>query len=184
MASRIPYKNPTDYPWILQIIFYFQKKKFGQILNPSLLWGYSFWQSLTFLAYYLAINRKNSPISEELRSLVMVRVAQIHGCQFCIDINSMLYLERSKNQDRIWSLDKWKDSPLFSREEKWALEYAEAMTQTQSAVTDEHLKQLKSFLTDSQIVELTGVIAYQNLSARFNSALNVAPQGLCQLPKA
>lgn len=184
MAPRIPYKIPRDYPWILQLIFYLQRKKFGQILNPSLLWGYSLWQSLTFLAFYLAINRKSSPLNRDLRSLVMIRVAQVHGCNFCIDINSRLYMELSGNQEKTLALPNWKTSPQFTQEERWALDYAEAMTETSCKVTEQHIRQLKSFLSDTQIVELTGVIAYQNLSARFNSALNVDPQGLCQLPKA
>jgi len=49
-------------------------------------------------------------------------------------------------------------------------------------VTDELVEQLKGFFDDDGIVELTGLIAFQNLSSKFNSALDVPPQGFCKLP--
>jgi len=183
MPPRIAYKQIKDYPWILRVIFWIQKKSFGQVLNPTLLWGYSPWQSLVFMLFYKVLDRKSSPLSPELRSLAMVRVAQVHGCQYCIDINAMLLMERSGNPDKLLALQEWKTSPAFSQQEKWVLEYTEAMTQTVSGVTDNHMTHLETFLSSTQIVELTGLIAYQNMSARFNSALNVPAQGLCQLPK-
>ncbi len=183
MTARIPYKNPHQYPWILQVLFWLQKKRFGQILNPTLLWGYSTWQSLAFILFYQAIERKNSPIPPSLRSLVMVRVAQLHGCNYCVDLNSLLFMERLKSKEKLLTVSQWRESTLFSQNEKWVLEYAEAMTHTTSTVTDEQVNQLKTFLSSAQIVELTGIIAYQNMSARFNSALNVATQGFCEKPK-
>jgi alkylhydroperoxidase family enzyme len=41
---------------------------------------------------------------------------------------------------------------------------------------------LKKRWDDDTIVELTGLIAYQNLSAKFTSALDVPAQGFCRLP--
>lgn len=61
------------------------------------------------------------------------------------------------------------------------LEYAEAMTQTECQVSDPMMEKLKSFISAEEIIELTGLIAYQNMSARFNSALNIPSQGLCQM---
>ncbi len=51
-------------------------------------------------------------------------------------------------------------------------------------VTDELMTRLQHHFDDDAIVELTGLIAFQNLSSKFNSALDVPPQGFCKLPGA
>jgi alkylhydroperoxidase family enzyme len=46
------------------------------------------------------------------------------------------------------------------------------------------MARVKEHFDDDALVELTGLIAFQNLSSKFNDALNVAPQGFCRLPPA
>jgi len=49
---------------------------------------------------------------------------------------------------------------------------------------DDHLRsRLKRQWDDNSIVELTGLIAFQNLSSKFNAAIDVPAQGFCQIPK-
>ena len=43
---------------------------------------------------------------------------------------------------------------------------------------------VRKHFDDDALVELTGLIAFQNLSSKFNGALNIAPQGFCRLPTA
>ncbi|MBM4304806.1 MAG: carboxymuconolactone decarboxylase family protein [Deltaproteobacteria bacterium] len=181
MQPRIPALPLAKYPWYLRLFFKLQLKKFGQILTPSLLWGYTPLPSLVFSLFYLVINRKKALISPELRSLAMVRVAQIHGCHFCIDLNSLFLLQRLTIEEKFLALPKWRESSQFSEKERAVLEYAEAMTQTECQVSDPMMEKLKSFISAEEIIELTGLIAYQNMSARFNSALNIPSQGLCQM---
>jgi alkylhydroperoxidase family enzyme len=44
------------------------------------------------------------------------------------------------------------------------------------------VSRLRDFFDEDAIVELTGLIAFQNLSSKFNSALDVPAQGFCRLP--
>lgn len=60
--------------------------------------------------------------------------------------------------------------------------YAEAMTATGAVVSDDVFSVLRRHFDDDAIVELTALIAFQNLSSRFNSALEVPAQGFCPLP--
>jgi alkylhydroperoxidase family enzyme len=62
------------------------------------------------------------------------------------------------------------------------LEYAEAMTDSRVQVTDELAQRLKRHFDADAVVELTGLVAFQNLSSKFNSALDVPAQGFCELP--
>ena len=84
--------------------------------------------------------------------------------------------------EKVEKLSQWKESDLFDEKEKVVLEYTEAVTYSDQQVTDELIERLKGFFNEDGIVELTGLIAFQNLSSKFNSALDVPPQGFCELP--
>jgi AhpD family alkylhydroperoxidase len=130
---------------------------------------------------YGMIDRKSSPLHPVLRSLITVRVSQLNGCRFCIDINSATLLRRGVAPDKIEALDNWRQSRLFSDKERIALEYAEAVTLRSDAIDEGLFERLKKNFDDDTIVELTALIAFQNLSSKFNSALGVPPQGFCRL---
>jgi alkylhydroperoxidase family enzyme len=84
--------------------------------------------------------------------------------------------------EKVEKLAQWKESDLFDEKEKVVLEYTEAVTYSDQQVTDELIERLKGFFDDDGIVELTGLIVFQNLSSKFNSALDVPSQGFCKLP--
>jgi AhpD family alkylhydroperoxidase len=131
---------------------------------------------------YGVLDRRSSPLDPVLRSLVTVRISQMNWCQFCVDINSATLAKRSGSQAKVEALESWRESNQFDAKEKAALEYAEAMTDSTRRVTDEMVIRLREFFEDDAIVELTGLIAFQNLSSKFNSALDVPAQGFCRLP--
>ena len=117
-----------------------------------------------------------------LRSLVTVRVSQINWCRFCVDINSATLLKRGASFDKVGALENWREADLFDERERVALEYAEAVTVTGARVTDDLMARVAKYFNDDAIVELTALIAFQNLSSKFNSALDVPAQGFCRLP--
>ena len=71
---------------------------------------------------------------------------------------------------------------MFSETERIALEYTEAVTLRSNAIDDDLVQRLKRHFDEDTIVEITGLIAFQNLSSKFNSALGVPPQGFCRIP--
>jgi len=131
---------------------------------------------------YGVLDRKYSPLDPVLRSLVTVRVSQINWCRFCVDINSATLAKRAGSMEKVEALDHWKESELFNDKEKAVLEYAEAITYSDRQVSDELIQCLEKFFSEDELVELTGLIAFQNLSSKFNSALDVPAQGFCKLP--
>ena len=178
---RIQPKPLSQYPWYCRLFFWKQKRTYGQVLDPGLLWGRS---SLVFAALallYGALNRKSSPLNGALRSLVTVRVSQINHCSFCIDINSKTLMDRGASMDKVEALSQWRDSPLFDELERTVLEYTEAMTVSDRGVDDELFDGLQKMLGDDALVELTGLVAFQNMSSKFNAALDVPPQGFCTI---
>lgn len=179
---RISVKKLKEYPWILRPFFWSQKRKYGVILQPGLIWARvpKLFGAVAIL--YGVLDRKSSPLSPVLRSLVTVRVSQINTCSFCVDINSATLAKRSGSMEKVDTLAKWKESDLFDEKERVVLEYTEAVTFSDQQVTDEMVTRLKEFFDEDGIVELTGLIAFQNLSSKFNSALDVPIQGFCNLP--
>ncbi|MDO9048539.1 MAG: carboxymuconolactone decarboxylase family protein [Methylobacter sp.] len=79
---------------------------------------------------YGVLDRKSSPIDPVLRSLITVRVSQINGCRFLIDINSAVLAKRTGSMNKVETLERWRESELFDNKEKVVLEYAEAVTYT------------------------------------------------------
>ena len=179
---HIPIKPLKQYPLWLRPFFYNQRRKYGAVLDPGLLWGRVPKLFTAVALLYGVIDRKKSPVDPVLRSLVTVRVSQINWCHFCVDINSATLADRAGSMDKVEQLEQWRDSSLFDDKERVALEYAEAVTYSDQQVSADLMQRLKSVFDDDTIVELTGLVAFQNLSSKFNSALDVPAQGFCTLP--
>ncbi|WP_299728413.1 carboxymuconolactone decarboxylase family protein [uncultured Endozoicomonas sp.] len=175
-----PLKN---YPWWLKPFFWSQKRRYGKVLKPGLLWARVPKLFAAVAALYGVLDRKSSPLSPELRSLITVRVSQVNWCAFCIDVNGMTLAQRSGSMDKLNALDQWQTSALFDKKEKIALEYAEAITYSDQHVTPELMTRVKTFFDEDGVIELTGLIAFQNLSSKFNAALDVPAEGFCKLPE-
>ena len=179
---RIPPRLEHTLPWYLKPFFWAQRRRYGKSLDAALLWARSPRLFFGVAVLYGMIDRGSSPISPALRSLLTVRVSQINHCPFCVDINSATLLKRGVSEEKVLALMDWRTSNLFDAVERAALDYAEAMTRSGAGVDDAHLQALRTHFDEDAIVELTGLIAFQNLSSKFNSALAVPPQGFCALP--
>ena len=63
-----------------------------------------------------------------LRELIKIRASQINGCAFCIDMHWKDARAAGEREERLYMLDAWRESPLYSERERAALELCEAMT--------------------------------------------------------
>ncbi len=173
--------TPADfrYPWYVRLLFWLQRRRYGQELEPARLWGRTPRAFLAMAAMYAALNRRSSPLATALRSLVQVRVSQINWCSFCVDLNSATCLENNVSGEKLLALAQFADSDLFDEAEKAALHYAEAMTDSNRHSDPLLVAKLQQHFSDDAIIELTALIAYQNMSSKFNAALGVPAQGFC-----
>jgi AhpD family alkylhydroperoxidase len=177
-------ETPADfpYPWYLRLMFRRQRRRYGRELEPVRLWARMPAAFLAMSAMYRALDRKSSRIEPALRSLVQVRISQINGCEFCVDLNSFLGLGRGLLGEKLSSLPQFEDSTRFSEREKAALAYAETATRSDRRVSEELILRLRKHMDDQAIVELAALIAYQNMSSKFNAALGVPAHGFCAPP--
>lgn len=169
------------FPWYVRLFFWNQKRRYGAVLEPARLWGRTPKVFAALALLYGALDRRSSPIEPALRTLVTVRVSQINWCRFCVDVNSATALKRGISEEKLLAIATFADSALFSEREKTALAYTEAVTITGQQTADAYFTQLRQHFDDDAIVELTALIAFQNLSSKFNAALQVPPQGFCMV---
>lgn len=174
-------KPISDYPWYLRWNYRSQKKKWGTVLLPGLIWGRIPILQILFQLFWRYLDRKSSVLDPALRALVQVRVAQMNWCNFCIDFNALNLLKITNSTQKAENLDGWKTHEEFSDVERVALEYAEVISGSQVKVPTELMERLKLNFSDDQVVELTALISFQNMSAKFNAALDIPSQGLCNI---
>ena len=182
--SYIETRTAHRFPWYVRLIFRLQRRRYGRELEPARLWGRVPRAFLAMSAMYGVLDRKSSPIDAALRSLVQVRVSQINGCGFCVDINSASGLKRGVDPRKLEALPRFAESDAFTEREKAALRYAEAATDSNRRTDAVLIGSLRKYFDDDGIVELTALIAYQNMSSKFNAALGVPAQGFCAVPGA
>ena len=179
---RIESKPRFGYPWYLRPFFANQRRKYGAVLDSALLWARAPRVFLGVAMLYGAIDRKRSPLSPALRSLLTVRVSQLNDCRFCVDLNAATLLARGVSEEKVEALDGWRKSKLFDQHEQDVLDYTEAVTLSEREVDDDLIERLRRHFDEDAIVELTAIIAFQNMSTKFNNALGVTPQGFCRIP--
>ena len=177
--TYIPAPATADYPWYMRALFAMQRRRYGKELEPVRLWGCTPRVFLGMTATNRALNRRSSPLSPSLRSMVQVRVSQINWCAYCIDLNSSVGLERGVSGEKLKALPRYAESALFDERERAALDYAEAITDSNRRTDPALIARLRERFSDDEIIELTALIAFQNMSSKFNAALGVEAQGFC-----
>jgi len=99
-----------------------------------------------------------------------------------MDINSAVGRQEGISFEKIAALEDFEHSALFTAAEKAALRMAEAMCERSVTVADAVFEEVRRHFDDNAIVELAATIALENMRARFNRALEIPSDGLCQLP--
>jgi len=168
--------------WYARLILALQRRKYGRELEPARLWSRLPRAFLMLTLLYRALDRAASPIDPGLRALVQVRVSQINWCAFCVDLNGAAALERLVAPEKLAALGDFERSRLYAERERAALAYAEGMTDPARGVDNALFARVRKHFTEQETLELTALIAFQNLSSKFNAALAVPAQGFCSLP--
>ncbi|MFG1808862.1 carboxymuconolactone decarboxylase family protein [Streptomyces sp. NPDC049040] len=122
-----------------------------------------------------------------LKTFAHMAVAAQVGCGWCLDVNYFAALNGNLDLAKASQVPRWRESEVFTPLERDVLEYAEAMTNTPTTVTDELSAALLDRLGPAALVELTVFIGFANLAARTNTAHGITSQGYsdtCAVPLA
>jgi AhpD family alkylhydroperoxidase len=128
-------------------------------------------------------------LDEHLKYLAELKAATLTHCEYCIDLGSQIAQRSGLSGEQLLALPSYRTSELFSDLEKLVLDYAVGMSRTPVEVPEALFADLREHFDDSQIVELTHVIALENLRGRFNLALGIGAAGfsegmVCAMPAA
>jgi alkylhydroperoxidase family enzyme len=122
-----------------------------------------------------------------LKSYAQLVSAGVIGCSWCLDFGYFKAHNDGLDLAKVSEVPRWRDSEVFTPLERDVMEYAEAMTLTPPTVTDEMVAHLVDELGAPAVVELTQMVALENMRSRFNSAAGLQSQGysdVCELPLA
>lgn len=112
-----------------------------------------------------------SSIEKSLLHLLSFRVSQINGCAFCLDMHSKDLRAEGETEQRLYMLDAWRESPIYTERERAALAWAEAVTLlTNNQVSDEVYEEAKKQFSEKELVDLTMSITTINTWNRLNIA--------------
>lgn len=120
------------------------------------------------------------PLGSKLVELVSLRVSQINGCVFCIDMHSNALRKAGMSQRKLDTLAAWWESPLFEARERAALRWAEALTDIGHARVPEGVYEavLERF-SEREVAELAFTVAMINswniLSVGLHKQLDEVP---------
>jgi AhpD family alkylhydroperoxidase len=126
-------------------------------------------------------------VPERLKVLAELKAATLTQCEYCIDIGSHIAHRTGIGEAQLLALPQYRDSDLFDAEEKLVLDYAVGMSSTPVSVPDELFAELRARFDEAQLVELTNIIALENMRGRFNLALDIGSAGfregmVCAVP--
>ena len=122
-----------------------------------------------------------------LKAYAQLASAAVIGCSWCLDFGYFMAHHDGLDLAKVREVPRWRASDAFSPLEREVLAYAEAMSSTPLTVTDEMTAHLLDQLGAPAVVELTQMVALENMRSRFNSAAGLESQGysdVCELPLA
>ena len=181
-STRVPPTEITGiYGTLLKTI---SRKVFGRVPEGAGV----MWHHPAVLKDSMSFGRKVDSwnrLDPNLASFASMAAAGAIGCSFCLDLHYFLAHDRGLDEAKAREVPRWRQSTVFTPLERRVMEYAEAMSRTPVAVTDEMSAALLGDLGAPALVELTARIAFMNSSARGNVALGIRSQEFsasCGLP--
>jgi AhpD family alkylhydroperoxidase len=112
-----------------------------------------------------------SELEHALLELVKMRASQLNGCAYCIDMHTKDARAQGETEQRLYLLDAWRETSLYSERERAALAWAEAVTLVADGhVPDDVYAEVSKHFTEQELVALTLAIANINSWNRLNIA--------------
>jgi len=106
-----------------------------------------------------------------LIALVEMRASQINGCAFCLDMHSRAARRHGETEQRLYLLDAWHESPLYTPRERAALAWTEALTRiAETHAPDDTYAEVARYFSPQEVVNLTMLIGQINLWNRLSIA--------------
>jgi AhpD family alkylhydroperoxidase len=180
--ARIPLDPPRT-P-LYRLVEWYARRSWGVVPDPLAAMGHNPRVLLTDARFETSLGRWKK-LDPTLKALAEMASAVHIGCSWCVDFGYWVSANAGVDPRKLQDVPHWRDSDVYTDLERKVLAYAEAATATPLQVTDEMVADLRRELDDAELVELTMMVAVENVRSRFNAALGLTSQGFkdrCEIP--
>jgi len=130
------------------------------------------YDAMDVLDRYLA----GSVVDRRLLYLVQLRASQLNGCAYCIDMHWKDLRALDETEQRLYSLDVWRESPYYTDRERAALAWTEAVTFVATGhVPDAVHAEVRTHFSETELADLTLAVATINAWNRLSIAARLTP---------
>ncbi|MEU2747881.1 carboxymuconolactone decarboxylase family protein [Streptomyces collinus] len=120
---------------------------------------------------------QEAKLEPDLLELVRIRASQINGCAFCLDLHTRDARERGETEQRIYTLNAWRETPFFTERERAALALTEAVTLVHDGrVPDAVYAEAAGVFDENQIAALIWAATVINAYNRIAIATRMVPK--------
>ncbi|HEY7568690.1 MAG TPA: carboxymuconolactone decarboxylase family protein [Gemmatimonadaceae bacterium] len=117
---------------------------------------------------------ETSGLEPSLLRLVEMRASQINGCAYCLDMHSKDARAAGEKEQRLYVLDAWRETSLYSDRERAALAWTESVTRVADThVPDDVYEEVSRHFSEQELVALTLAVVAINGFNRLNVAFRV-----------
>ncbi|MBT2384306.1 carboxymuconolactone decarboxylase family protein [Streptomyces sp. ISL-11] len=180
--ARIPL-DPKPTP-LIRLVEWYCKRAYGRTLDPVMAFAHNPRVLLASSRFEMALARWKK-LDPQLKSLAEMASSVSIGCSWCVDFGYWASRKHGVPHEKLLDVPVWRESDAYTPLERDVMEYAEAMTATPPTVGDDLAERLRTSLGDAAFVELTAMVAVENLRSRTNAALGLTSQGFkdsCEVP--
>lgn len=175
--------TPPRTPFV-RLTEWYSRHAYGKVLDPVRALAHNPRVLRGDLRFEQSVAKWNR-LDPDLKALAEMATAAAIGCSWCMDFGYWLSRERGMSPEKVQDVPVWRDSDAYTPLERDVMAYAEAMTATPPAVEDDLVARLRDRLGEPALVELTAMVAVENLRSRINSSLGLTSQGFkdsCEVP--
>ena len=118
-------------------------------------------------------------LDTSILDLIKTRTSQINGCAYCVDLHTREARERGETEQRLYLLNAWRESSVYTAREKAALAWTEAVTLvSETHVPDAVYNQAIEHFSEQELVKLTVAVGLINTWNRVAISFRVGVPGI------
>jgi alkylhydroperoxidase family enzyme len=155
----------------------YSRRQFGKVVDPVRALSHHGGMLVSNGLLEMAATAGWRRLDPHLRWLAVQAASGSVGCTWCIDFGFYEALHDGVDPRKVRDVPRWRESEVYTDQERLVLEYAEAASATPVAIDDALAERLRATFDDAEIVELCGWVALENYRSRTNAALGLHSQG-------
>ncbi|MGW3660258.1 carboxymuconolactone decarboxylase family protein [Streptomyces sp. NPDC005151] len=183
MTARISLDPPRSL--LYRAVSWYSNRTYGKVIDPVRATAHHTKVLWAGLRFELAVGRWKA-LDPQLKALAVMTSAATVGCSWCMDFGYWENHRHGMDPPQTARGAGVAGGEAYTPRERDVMEYAEAMSLAPPEVTDELVDRLRTALGEKALVELTTMVAVENMRSRTNSALGLASQGFkdqCEVPR-